>query len=84
MTDKTIHHYLLVFDHEQGTLIAQRHFGTDSDAAVAEYSATEEKYQGQTSIEIVLVGSDSIDTVRRTHANYYDGSVASSKYLTGI
>ncbi len=84
MTDKTIHHYLLVFDHHLGVLIDERHFGTDSDAAVAEYSATEEKYQGQKTIEIVLVGSDSIETVRRTHANYYDGTVAESKYLAGI
>ena len=32
----------------------------------------------------MLIGSDSIDTVRLTHANCYDGSVAVSKYLAGI
>lgn len=36
-------------------------------------------------IEIVLIGSDSLDTVRLTHANYFDGSAAAaSKYLSGI
>lgn len=35
-------------------------------------------------MEIVLVGSDSIETVKLTHANYLDGSVSVSKYLAGI
>jgi len=84
VTDKTIHHVLLVFDHEAGKLIEQRDFGTDSDAAVAAYGEKEREYQGLTSVEIVLVGSDSFDTVTLTHANYFDGTVAVSKYLAGI
>jgi hypothetical protein len=36
------------------------------------------------SIEIVLIGSDSLDTVKVTHANYRDGTVAVSKYFAGI
>lgn len=35
-------------------------------------------------MEIVLIGSDSLSTVKLTHANYFDGSVAVSKYLEGI
>ena len=35
-------------------------------------------------IDIVLVGSDSLATVKLTHANYFDGSVAVSTYLAGI
>jgi hypothetical protein len=35
-------------------------------------------------IEIVLIGSDSIETVKRTHANYFDGTVTISRYLAGI
>ena len=48
------------------------------------YAATEEEYRDRRAIEIVLIGSDSIETVRMTHANYFDGSVAVSKYLAGI
>jgi hypothetical protein len=33
---------------------------------------------------VVLIGSDSIETVRLTHANYFDGSVAISKYLVDL
>lgn len=35
-------------------------------------------------MEIVLIGSDSVDTVKLTHANYFDGSAAVSEYLAGI
>lgn len=79
-----IKHFLLVFDHEQGSLIREQHFETDAAGALAAYAATEEEHRNERLIEIVLIGSDSIDTVKLTHANYYDGSVAVSKYLAGI
>ena len=79
-----IRHFLLVFDHEQGRLVDLQEFGTDGVTAVAAYSAKENELEGQKLIEIVLIGSDSIDTVKLTHANYFDGSVSVSKYLAGI
>ena len=84
MTVKTIHHFLLVFDHDLGRLIEEQDLGTDGDAAVAAYSAKEREFQGRQLIEIVLVGSDSLETVKLTHANYFDGTVTVSKYLAGI
>lgn len=79
-----IEHFLLVFDHERGHLVQEEHFGTDGARALDAYSAKEREHQGNQMIEIVLIGSDSIETVRLTHANYYDGTVAVSKYLAGI
>jgi hypothetical protein len=79
-----IQHFLLVFDHEQGQLVEEKHFHDDGAAALSAYSAKEKEHSGERNIEIVLIGSDSIETVRLTHANYYDGSVAVSKYLAGI
>ncbi len=79
-----IHHFLLVYDHEKGRLIETREFGTDSKAAVAAYAAKERELENQRLIEIVLIGSDSIDTVKLTHANYFNGSVTLSKYLAGL
>src|SRR5690625_3280642 len=35
-------------------------------------------------IEVVLIGSDSLETVRRTHANYFEAKVSTSKYLAGL
>lgn len=79
-----IHHFLLVFDHAAGRLIEQVDFGTDGTKAVKKYSEKESEFQDSRDMEIVLVGSDSIDTVRMTHANYFDHSIALSKYLEGI
>lgn len=79
-----IQHFLLVFDHAHEQLLEERHFGADSAKALRAYSEYEERYKDHREIEIVLIGSDSIETVRTTHANYYDGSVARSKYLAGL
>jgi hypothetical protein len=79
-----IQHFLLVFDHDRGTLIEEQHFNEDGAQALAAYAAKEKEHAGNRQIEIVLIGSDSIETVRLTHANYYDGTVAVSKYLAGI
>lgn len=75
-------HFLLVFDHALGRLINQREFGHDLDAAVAAYGKAEHDYRDNDDIDIVLVGSDSIETVKITHANYFDGSASLSKHLT--
>lgn len=87
MADAPIQHFLLVFDHARGELIQLKEFGTNRDAAVAAY-AEKEREIGElgsaSAIEIVLIGSDSLDTVRLTHANYFDGTAAVSKYLAGI
>lgn len=84
MSTGKINHFLLVFDHCAGRLIEQVDFGLDGPRAVREYSAKEGEYDGNKDVEIVLVGSDSIETVRMTHANYFDHSIALSKYLHGI
>ncbi len=82
MTSK-LKHFLLVFDHQAGRLIERDEFA-DNARAVAAYSAEEREYSDRPSIETVLIGSDSFDTIRFTHANYFDGSVALSKYLVGL
>lgn len=69
----SIQHFLLVFDHSLDRLIDQQDFGTDVTAATAAYSAAETRYRDNSLIDIVLVGSDSIDTVRTTHSTYFDG-----------
>lgn len=80
----TILHFLLVFDHAQGRLVELKEFGEQSDEALAAYAEKEKELQDHSEMEIVLIGSDSLDTVRLTHANYFDGTAAVSKYLVGI
>ncbi len=84
-----IRHFLLIFDHSRSELDRVQEFGTNSKAAVKAYEAAEAVHRDNNLIDIVLVGSDSLDTVRVTHANYFTGgfpaeeSVA-SKYLAGL
>ena len=82
MTER-IQHFLLVLDHEQDRLIETDEFGEDAEAAVAAYAAEEAEFGDRKLIEIVLVGSDSLETVKLTHANYFE-AVSVSKYLAGI
>lgn len=76
-------HYLLVFDHEAGRLIDEKLF-KDADEAVVAYSEVEDRYQDRKRIEVVLIGSDSLETIKRTHANYFDGTATVSGLLAGI
>ncbi len=69
-----IQHFILVFDRHEGHLVDQLAFGTHAKAAVSRYEELEEQYRHEPHMDIVLVGSDSIDTVKVTHANYFDGS----------
>jgi len=39
---------------------------------------------GPSRVEIVLIGSDSLATVRLTHANYFDRTAPVSRYPAGI
>lgn len=79
-----IQHFLLVFDRATATLVEQRSFGTDTDSAVAAYAETERQYQGDSRIEIVLIGSDSFETVRITHANYFAPVESETRYFAGL
>lgn len=80
-----LNHFLLVFDHNAGRLADVHDFGTDAKSAMAEYSRLEREHLiGSDGIEVVLIGSDSLATVRLTHANYFDRTVSVSKYFAGI
>lgn len=81
----SLNHFLLVFDHSRAELVDLKNFGTDAKSAMAEYARLEREHMGKSdTIEIVLIGSDSLETVKVTHANYFDGTVAVSKYFAGI
>lgn len=72
--------FLIVFDHDRGTL-HQDVTVIDPAEALHAYDAAERHFAEQEHIEVVLIGSDSLDTVRRTHANYFDGTAALERLL---
>jgi hypothetical protein len=76
-------HYLLIFDHAKGALLEERPF-IDGAEAVQAYGAAEEEHRNNVLIEIVLVASDSIETIRLTHANYFAGFSPLSPFLSDL
>ena len=80
-----IKNFLLVFDRQAGHLIRECDFGTDVDAAVAEYQRLEREHFGDSRYDIVLVGSESIESVKVTHASYFRNGLESlEQYLRSV
>jgi hypothetical protein len=64
-------HFLLVYDHAAGRLREELTF-QDPTEAIEAYAKLEEKHRDESRVEIVLVGADSIATVRQTHGHYFE------------
>lgn len=70
MTDAEIQHYLIVYDIPTGKAKV-RDFGTEYDAALEAYAEIEGEMRDRDDLDIVLVGADSLETVKRTHSSYF-------------
>ena len=68
----TYRHFLLIYDQTVGALLEEpQEFNSAVDATEA-YEAAERRHEGNDDrVEVVLVASDSLDTVKRTHANFF-------------
>ena len=64
-------YFLILFDRAEGRQVDLREFA-DSNEAVAAYTSEEEKYVDEPHMDIVLLGSSSIEIVQKTHGNYFD------------
>lgn len=78
-----IRYYLIVYDRRLGQLAEDppREF-TDQEVALSAYDESEQAFRADRNIEVVLVGADSLDTVRQTHSNYFGGDLNS--LLAGV
>jgi hypothetical protein len=63
-------HFLLVYDLRLHRLIDVHEF-RDADEATAAYGRAEMAHLDDRDTEIVLVGSDSLETVKKTHGHYF-------------
>ena len=70
MSESDIKHFLVVYDlnAEKATV---REFGTDYDAALATYAEAEEDFANRDAYDIVLIGAESLETIKRTHSSYF-------------
>jgi hypothetical protein len=65
-----LEHFLLLYDRAAGKVQIRGVF-TDAAEAAAAYEQLEREHKNDQNLEIVLVGSDSIETVKLTHGNYF-------------
>ena len=75
MPRQQLKHFLVVYDHRRGRLIEPPEQFDDPVEATDAYSRTEAQYDQDDMVEVVLIGSNSINTVYRTHANYFGGGL---------
>lgn len=71
-------YFLFIYDRAIDRLLHLREFGRDSETALSAYAAAEIEYSGQTHMDIVLLAADSLEAVRRTHGNYFQGEARKS------
>jgi hypothetical protein len=66
-------HFLLVYNLDRGQLVEEPRQFSNPDEAAAAYSALEQEHRHDSHVEIVLIGADSLETIKSTHGNYFDG-----------
>ena len=62
-------HFLLIYDLRQQRLEVRQF--ADATKATDAYGQAELEHLGDQGWEIVLVGADSLDTIRKTHGHYF-------------
>lgn len=63
-------YFLVVFDRKQGSVLREERF-EDQHVAIAERFRTEKEHRDDPDIEVVVLGADSPEALRRTHARYF-------------
>jgi hypothetical protein len=78
-----IRQFLILYDRRRGELVVDppQVFDNEDDALEA-YRRAEEDGRSDPNVEVVLVGADSLDTVRQTHSNYFGDDL--EKLLAGV
>lgn len=66
--------WLLVYSWKDGKPVHWMDCGTDCLAAAKTYSEWEHRYPWAEGFEVVLIGSDSLETIEWTHAHYFGQS----------
>ena len=66
-------HFPLIYDMQTSRFKDQREFD-DSSEATAAYEAAERSHLLDGHVQIVLVASDSLETVKVTHGNFFEGT----------
>jgi len=75
--------FLIVYDRAEGHLVDLREYTEDrEEEAVADRLALELRNAGNGGIEVVILGAESLDDAKRTHARYFQsaGDIVASRF----
>lgn len=73
--ESKIQHFLLRYDRSRSRLEEKLEFQSHVKEATRAYEDMEQMYRDQPHMDIVLVGSDSLETVKKTHSTYFKEDV---------
>lgn len=76
-------HFLILFDASRSALLDVRRF-ENADAAVEAYGLVESEYRDRPEVQVVLVASDSLESVKHTHANLFGTAASSNDQLRAL
>lgn len=65
-----VQQFLVIYDIAAGEATVES-FGNRYEEAVAAYEAAEREHRDDKNTEVVLLGSDSRETLERTHSSYF-------------
>lgn len=65
-------HYLVVYNRRRGRIIRHNAYRTAELALTARFDA-EREFRDEPDVEIVVLGAESWDALRRTHSRYFKG-----------
>jgi len=72
MSPDEIKHFLVIYDPDTGK-VKVRSFETDYEAAQAAYEEAEQANGVDAKLDVVLLGADSLETIKQTHSSYFRG-----------
>jgi hypothetical protein len=75
-----LRHFLLIYNAVDRTVKVED-LGEDEAAAAERYADVEEELRTETAYEVVLIGAESLDTIKTTHSHYFNGTQSVSPLL---
>lgn len=64
-------YFLLAYDRPRGEILSESEFGTWQEGMTARFMA-ERIYRDKPDVEIVLLGAESREALRKTHRRYFE------------
>lgn len=76
--------FLLVYDLDQQALVGDPREYADPAEAAAAYAELEQEHRSDKNLEIVLIGADSLETIKSTHGNYFEDGRDKSRFFEAV